>query len=143
MPYAPTINNLDLFGAAASILDRPVPPEVQATAFCGLNGVDLIQMGSRGYILDCSGLLWSDTIQGLMLVIQTWQNFRDASAVPGFAGYTVVDNFDRTWLNCLVRSFDPASKVIFDTNGPVFSGSYEYSQPYRMQLYAPRKPILP
>lgn len=145
MPNTPTFNNLAIFGDAVVIRPLPAPPAVQVTAFGGVNGVDLLRLGSRGTVLHCTGLLWSDTYQGLALLLDTWRQFADFQATnAAFTGYTVVDTIDRIWQGCLIRApLAQNDRMLFDRADPLQLGRYNFAFSYQLEILAPLPPILP
>lgn len=143
MPNAPLFDNNDIFGRAVVIEPRPGPPDIQVSAFGGVNGLDLLLMGSRGTILHCTGLLWAPSYQGLVHLLETWRSYTDVGGGAG-TGYQVVDTVDRIWNYCLIRSpLTQGSRMIFDRIDPLQLGNNTFAFPYQLEILAPVPPILP
>ena len=141
MPNYPTWDGLDLFGEGVVITAIPNPVDIQIQAFGGVNGLDMLLMGSRGHVLHVTGVLWAATLPDLMAVIQTWRAYRDVR--PGVVGYTVVDNADWTWNYCLIKSFPLLDRILADYADPTQSGLADFAIPYQAEILAPAPPIAP
>lgn len=107
----PSFNAIDM-GPYFYIQVEGEPQELQVNAYPGVDGLEVIRMGSRGGTTHAQGMLWADTEADLASVVQTWR----AMAVSAVEG-TLTDSLGQAWDRVILRTCKPVGPW-----GPVAGG---------------------
>ncbi|MDR3639061.1 MAG: hypothetical protein P4L84_34975 [Isosphaeraceae bacterium] len=96
-----TFNGIDM-GIVIEKIPVVNPIERQINTYPGVNGLQILQGGTRGGTIMIKGVLVSDSVYDLEAMEQTWHE----AAASGVIG-TFVDDVGGTYGNCLFIVFRP------------------------------------
>lgn len=86
----------------------------QINSYPGVNGLEVLNMGSRGGTTNAEGVLYGNTLDEISTLMNQFINYqRDGGA------YTLVDSKGTSWSTVILQSFKPASPVM-----PSWGGGY-------------------
>lgn len=101
-----SFNGLDL----GLVFEQPVAPNPngrQVNAYCGANGLEVINQGSRGGQSTADGLLIAPSVAGLAALEQAFR-----SLVVDGGGYILVDTMGNAWQPVILAIFSPVGPVL-------------------------------
>ena len=107
MLITPTLDGNAIFGSAVRIRVMPAPVSYQYDAFCGVDGLLALYLGSRGRTFEISGVFVDTDPLALCADISNLATYADGAA------RTLVDTMGGTWPNVI---FDGAIRE--DPQGP-------------------------
>lgn len=113
-----TFDSVDL-GYIQFMVTSPNAHARQVTAYPGVNGIEVLNMGSRGSNTVLQAAVSSSSLAGVSTALQTL----GAYVLDGGA-YTLVDNMGTTWTNVIMVSFQPTGRVVRSLPG-VYTIKYE------------------
>lgn len=113
-----TYNSVDL-GYIQSFTTAPNAHARQVTAYPGVNGLEILNLGSRGSTTSVSGAVSASSLANLSSALQTLGAY-----VSDGGAYTLVDNLGTTWTNVVMMGFTPVGKVFVSTPG-IYTIRYE------------------
>lgn len=93
-----TLNGVDLFHQCA-VQTVPNPVAVQTTAYPGINGLEQLRLGTRGYTTMIRGYLLAADIPSLNAAESALRSYQNDAGT-----YDFVDNFGTTWTNVRLAS---------------------------------------
>lgn len=102
------------------------PKQRQVNAYPGVDGLQLIDHGTRGAMTSCSGLLTGTGVGGLSTILDTFHGYQEAGGKA-----TLVDKLGKSWTNVILVQFTPV--------GPCYpiQGGVLYCQQYEAQFLHP------
>ena len=103
-------NNL-IFGRSISVITDDIPRTTQRTAFAGLNGMAILDLGQHGRTSEVNCVLFGPDAASLNAAIGAIRNYKDGNL------YVFVDSYGNAWLNVMIESFRPAGRPIQDSRG--------------------------
>jgi len=109
-----TFNGDNIFGLIETMNTDDHPDDQQVNAFNGLNGVEVLTGGSRGFTTVVTGALFGELgtgRDGLTAAINFMRSYRDRNA------YVLVDNGDEVWSQVLMQSIKLTGPTRTDTAG--------------------------
>lgn len=99
-----SFNGVDM-GIVIEKIPSVNPIERQINKYPGVNGLQILQGGTRGGTIKVHGVLISDTVADLEAMEQTWYS----AAAAGTTG-TLVDDAGNSFANCILMSFVPSGQ---------------------------------
>jgi hypothetical protein len=115
----PLFNGVNIFGRSVTIVTAGNPRDSQRTSAAGINGVATMDLGDRGRITTARGVLTGSTPTALFNAEQLFDSYRDGRL------YTLVDNFNATWIYVRLDRFVPQGRVLRDPFNYGFLRAYE------------------
>lgn len=116
----PSYDGATIFGRSYSFATNKNPTAAQVNAFFGLNGVESLYGGSRGYVTLVRGVLTGSDAASLASAEETFRSYDDGIA------RTLVDNFGVSWPQVKLVNFSPQGRVLRDGRG--------FYRPYQAQF---------
>lgn len=101
----------NVFGIGVRMLTAVNPRDRQVNAYPGVNGLEVLDGGSRGLVTLVSGTLIGSDETGLAAAEMFFLSFFDGSAYP------LVDSMGRAWPSVRLERFRPADRVRRSTDG--------------------------
>ena len=101
-----SFNGLDM----GLVFENPVAPNPngrQINAYCGANGLEVLNMGSRGGQSTADGLLFAPSVGGLSAYEQAFR-----SLVVDGGGYGLIDTMGNAWFPVILAMFTPVGPVL-------------------------------
>lgn len=108
MIFAPSFNGEFIFGIDVAMVTVDPPREVQVNAFNGINGVEILDHGSRQRYTNVTGRLLMPTIGDLAAAENRIRAYKNPFA------YTLVTTDGLTWEDVKLESFQPAPPIRMD-----------------------------
>jgi hypothetical protein len=113
--YAPSFNSEYIFGTDVTMVTVDPPRESQVNSFLGINGVEILDHGSRQRYTEVTGKLQAPDEAGLGMLENRFRSYKDAY------GYTLVTTDGLYWENVKLESFQPTPPIrVSLTAGVVF-----------------------
>ena len=119
-----SFNAIDM-GPAVQVVTMPAPNELQVNAYPGVNGLEVINHGSRGGTSHAEGWCYGADLTSLAAAEQTWRGMVTAGTVA-----TLVDTLGTSWANVRITLFQPQGRVL----PAVFLGTGGFVRRYRMEF---------
>lgn len=116
----PSYGGASIFGFSYSFATNKNPTAAQVNAFFGLEGMESLYGGSRGYVTLVRGLLFGSNASALGAAEEAFRSYDDGIARD------LVDNFGVTWPQVKMVNFSPQGRVIRDGRG--------FYRPYQAQF---------
>lgn len=102
------------------------PKQRQVNAYPGVDGLQLIDHGTRGAMTSVQGVLYATGKSGLSSLLDTFRGYQSAGGKA-----TLVDKLSKTWTNVILVQFAPV--------GPCYpiQGGVQFCQQYEAQFLHP------
>lgn len=113
--YTAQFNGEYIFGVNVTMVTVDPPRETQVNSFLGINGVEILDHGSRQRYTEVTGQLQATDEAGLGLLENRFRAYKDPY------GYMLVTTDGLIWQNVKLESFQPTPPIRVDqTAGIVF-----------------------
>lgn len=116
----PSFDGVQMFGLAPAIIPRANPNDLQWNVFPGINGREMLNLGSRGGQLIAIGLLADTSLAGLITQEALWRAYQ-ANAVVS----VLVDTAGVSWTNVVLVHFTPGEEIKPGPAGYLWSRTYQ------------------
>jgi hypothetical protein len=100
-----SFNGMNIFGLVLSMSTGDNRRDTQVNSFNGLNGLEVLDGGSRGLTTVVHGVLYGAGLSGLAAARAALRVYRDGNA------YVLVDSTGTSWPNVLLQRFTPAEAI--------------------------------
>lgn len=100
-----------VFGRVLFMRTIQLPRALQINTYCGLNGLESIDCGSRGRSTHVRGLLIGHSLVELLAAEVLFADLMDGVA------RTLVDSNNATWENVLLRTFSVQGRILTSPEG--------------------------
>jgi phosphohistidine swiveling domain-containing protein len=108
MFYAPSFNNEYIFGIDVVMVTVDPPRDVQVNAFNGVNGVEIIDHGSRQRYTAVSGRFLMPDVPSLVAAENALRSYRDPFE------YTLITTDGSVYEGVKLESFEPQPRIFTD-----------------------------
>ncbi len=116
---AATLDGIPCFGVAVHITPQANPDHVQINAYPGINGLQVMDMGSRGRVFQVTGLMIGSTPGDVEANEVSLENFADG--LP----HLLISTAGGIWQNVTYRrEYHPTGKFVFLASGNGWGRSY-------------------
>lgn len=112
-----SFNGTDL-GIVETCITAQAPKERQVNAYPGVNGLQLIDHGTRGAVTSARGLFSASSRAALASVLNTFRGYHTAGGKA-----TLVDTYGTSWSDVILVQFRPAGVIYTSPGG--FCTRYE------------------
>lgn len=120
-----SFNSTDL-GTVVEMTTVLSPKQRQVNAYPGINGLQLIDHGTRGATTRVRGILSGSGRAGLSTVFDTFRGYQTAGGKA-----TLVDVLGKSWTNVILVVFQPIGQ------SGVMAGGVNYCQQYEAEFFHP------
>lgn len=117
-----TFNGTDL-GIIEEPATMPAPNDFQLNAYPGVNGIEALNLGSRGGTSMYKAALYASTPANLDALFAVFRGYVQAGGAS-----TLVDAYGTTWTNVILRNFRPTGprKLLANGDGVIQRCEYEF-----------------
>lgn len=127
----PSFDGQLLFGLAVSFVTLPNTPAVQRNSFFGVDGVESLGGGTRGYTTTVTGLRFGTAAADLAAIEQLGREYANGRS------YTLIDTSGTVWEQVQCMAFEPQGRVRSDPQGIGYSRAYSARFEHSLSPSAP------
>jgi hypothetical protein len=109
-----SFNGVNLFGLVISMSTGDNRRDSQVNSYNGLNGLEVLDGGSRGLTTVVHGVIYGSGLAGLAAARELLRGYRDGNA------YMLADSTGSAWPNVRLERFTPAEAIKQAPDGTCF-----------------------
>jgi hypothetical protein len=118
MVIVPSFNGVFIFGENVIMATSDPPRDKQINKYLGVNGVEILDHGSRQRQTDATGRLSGLTLAELAAKENIFRSYKDPFA------YTLITTDGLVWLDVVLESFEPQPPIRQDALSGLFWRNY-------------------
>lgn len=115
----PSFNGVNIFGRCVTMSTQVNPRRVQLNGFSGLNGIEMIDLGSEGKTTQVRGLLAGANASALGSAETLFRSYLDGVA------YSLVDLYGTTHLYVTLIQFQPSELMMYAATDGYYLRDYQ------------------